>query len=81
MFNKNPLLRSAGEEIEYTPDMVEEWIKCKEDILYFAEKYFYIVSIDEGRILIPLRDYQKKMLKAFLHPEKNKKHLNQSKES
>lgn len=74
MYMNNPGLRSQGEKIEYTPDTMAEWLRCKEDILYFAEKYFYIISIDEGSILIPLRDYQKKMLKSFsIPPEEDKK--------
>lgn len=52
-----------------------EYIKCKEDIIYFAEKYFYITTIDDGKIKIPLRLYQKKMLKAFKEPKKGKKHV------
>lgn len=68
-------LRNVGEELEYTPEMIEEVIKCKEDIIYFAEKYFNIVTIDEGKRLIDLYDYQKKMLKAFTNtpPYKNPK--------
>jgi hypothetical protein len=74
MYMNNPGLRSQGEKIEYTPDTMAEWLRCKEDILYFAEKYFYIISIDEGSILIPLRDYQKRMLKSFsIPPEEDKK--------
>lgn len=65
MFNKNPSLRAEGEVVDFTPEMIQEWIKCKEDIYYFAEKYFHIVTIDEGRILIPLRDYQKRLLASF----------------
>ena len=74
MYMNNQSLRSAGEKIEYTPKLMAEWARCKEDILYFAQKYFYIVSIDEGNILIPLRDYQKRMLKSFsVPPEEDEK--------
>jgi hypothetical protein len=61
-------LRAANEAIEYTNEMIEEVIRCKEDIIYFAEHYFHIVTIDEGKQLITLFDYQKKMLKAFINP-------------
>ena len=61
-------LRAANEAIEYTNEMIEEVIRCKEDIIYFAEHYFHIVTIDEGKQLITLFDYQKKMLKAFIDP-------------
>jgi hypothetical protein len=74
MYERNPGLRAEGETIEYSQEMIQEWIRCKEDILYFAEKYFYIVSIDEGRTLIELREYQKRMLKAFIDPNPTKRH-------
>jgi len=70
MYKGNPLLRSRGEKIDYTPEMLNEYIKCKEDIIYFAENYFYIVNIDLGKIKIPLYKYQKKMLKAMKTPQR-----------
>ena len=66
MYERNSDLRAAGEEIEYTKEMIEEYIRCKEDIFYFAEKYFYIISLDDGRVLIPLREYQKKNVRRLL---------------
>jgi hypothetical protein len=68
MYQSNPLLRSATEKIEYTDEMKKEWLRCAEDIFYFAEKYFYVVEIDKGRHVIQLRDYQKKMLAAMANP-------------
>jgi len=67
-------VRKVGQEVEYTPEMINEVVKCKEDVIYFAEHYYYIVTIDEGRQLIKLRDYQKKMLKAFVNPPHKKQH-------
>ena len=75
MYNNNISLRSAGEKVEYTQELVNEWVKCKEDILYFAENYYQIVSIDHGKILIPLREYQKRMLKSLVGVEgEDKRH-------
>lgn len=68
MFDKDPSLRAAGEQINYTPEMIAEYIKCKEDIIYFAENYFYIQNGDHGKIKIPLWGFQKKMLKSFVDP-------------
>lgn len=65
MYAKDPHLRAEGEQIEYTPEMIDEYVKCKEDIIYFAEKYFKIVSSD-GEHFIHLREYQKRMLKAMV---------------
>lgn len=74
MYNNNPSLRAAGESIEYTPEMIQEWLKCKEDILYFCETYCYIVSIDEGRQIVKLREYQKRMLKSFITKDPKRRH-------
>lgn len=64
MFDKDPSLRAEGESIEYTKEMIQEYIRCKEDIIYFAEHYFKIIS-HKGEHCIELRDYQKRMLKAM----------------
>ena len=63
---KNPQLPSRLTKIKYEPWMAEEIKKCVEDPIYFAENYFYIVSLDEGRIKIPLYEIQKKILKMMV---------------
>jgi hypothetical protein len=75
MYQGNKQVRSAGEEIEYTKDMIDEYIRCKEDIIYFAENYFYITTIDHGKIKIPLYEFQKKVLKAYTQPPDGKSHI------
>lgn len=40
---------------------IEDWKKCREDILYFAEKYCRLMT-PEGIKCITLRDYQKRYL-------------------
>ena len=61
----NPNLPTANATFEYTPEMVAEIAKCRDDILYFAENYFYIIEPDLGKIKIPLLPYQKNLLNAF----------------
>lgn len=68
MFEGISTLRGRGEKIRMTAEDVQEYIRCKEDILYFAENYYYIQTIDDGRIKIPLWEFQKKMLKVFKDP-------------
>ncbi len=75
MFLGNPSLRGEGEKVAMTEHEIEEYIKCKNDIIYFAEHYFYIQTIDEGRKIIQLWDFQKKLLKAFQTPGNNKRHV------
>jgi len=61
----NMNIKRKGESIEFTPEMVEEWRKCAEDPIYFAENYIKIVSVDHGLIPIKLYDYQKEIINAI----------------
>lgn len=73
MANNN--LRAEGEKINYTPAMIKEYVKCKQDIIHFAENYFKIVTIDDGEIHIKLHEYQKRMLKAFVEEDEERRHI------
>lgn len=81
MFEGNPNLRGFEEKLEYTQEELLEYVKCKEDIIYFAEKYFKIISVDKGEMTIQLWDYQKKVLKAFMNPPRRHTLLSQPRQS
>ena len=59
----NVNLKRKGTSIEWSPDLVTEYIKCAKDVIYFAEKYIQIVHVDHGLIPIKLYDYQKEIIK------------------
>ena len=61
----NPNLKKANTAIEFTKDQIEEFIKCKEDPVYFAKNYIRIVSLDKG--LVPFEPYkfQEKLINRF----------------
>jgi hypothetical protein len=61
----NPLLGRKNSKHSYTKEQILEFKKCSEDIHYFAENYFTIVHVDQGKIKIPLYDYQKTLLNQF----------------
>jgi hypothetical protein len=64
-FRGNPNLRPAGSEIEYTSEMVEEYIKCKLDPVYFIKNYIHVVHPDRGTVLMELYPFQEKMIRAY----------------
>lgn len=64
-FRGNSSLRQAGAVIEYTPDMISEYIKCSQDPIYFIENYVKVTHVDRGEVLMKLYDYQKEMIKAY----------------
>lgn len=61
-YNGNPLLKKSRAKIQWSPEMVEEYIKCANDPIYFSEKYIQIVNVDRGLIPIELYDYQKEII-------------------
>ena len=61
----NPNLKKAGTEIQFTKKQVEEWIKCKNDPLYFACNYMQIISLDEGLVPFTMYGFQKEILMDF----------------
>ena len=61
----NPNLKKAGTEIQFTKKQISEWIKCKDDPLYFACKYMQIINLDEGLVPFEMYDFQKKILMDF----------------
>jgi len=54
-------LKRSGEEIEFTPDMLKEYVKCSKDPIYFAENYIKIVHVDKGLVNLEMYDYQKEI--------------------
>ena len=75
MYEGNSRLRAAGEKVQMSESDIAEYIKCKNDIIYFAENYFYAQTIKHGRSLIKLYDYQKMTLKAFVQTPNDCRHL------
>lgn len=64
-YNGNPLLKKSRKQINWTPEQVQEWLKCARDPIYFAEKYIKIVHVDHGFIPIRLYDYQKEIIEKL----------------
>lgn len=63
MGNEN--LPTKGSTFEYTQEQIEEIVKCQENILHFAENYFYILNLDEGKQKIKLYAAQKRILRKL----------------
>lgn len=60
-YNGNTNIKRKGMTIEFNQDMIQEFVKCAKDPIYFAEKYIKIVHVDHGLIPIRMYDYQKEI--------------------
>jgi hypothetical protein len=61
----NPNLKKANTAIEFTEEQVIEFLKCKEDPVYFANNYIKIVSLDEGLTQFHPYHFQEKLINNF----------------
>jgi len=61
----NPLLKKANTQIEFTQEQILEFMRCKDDPVYFANNYIKIVSLDEGLTQFKPYDFQEKLINRF----------------
>ena len=61
----NPNLKKANTAIEFTQDQILEFMRCKEDPVYFANNYVKIVSLDEGLTQFHPYHFQEKLINNF----------------
>ena len=64
-YRDNPLLKRVGVPVEFTQEQIEEYIRCKNDPVYFAMNYIKIVNVDHGLMKFQMWDFQKEMLSTF----------------
>ena len=61
----NPNLKKANTPIEFTQEQIEEFIKCKQDPVYFTKNYVKIVTLDSGLQPFLPYDFQEKLINNF----------------
>ena len=61
----NSLLKRADVQHNFTKEEIEEYIKCRDDILYFLETYAKIVHVDEGLIPFKLYPFQRELINTI----------------
>jgi len=61
----NPNLKKANTQIEFTEEQIIEFLKCKEDPVYFARNYIKIVSLDHGLVPFEMYPFQEKLIENF----------------
>jgi len=61
----NPNLKKANTAIEFSQEEILEFMRCKEDPVYFANNYIKIVSLDEGLTQFHPYHFQEKLINNF----------------
>ena len=61
----NPNLKKANTAIEFTEEQIVEFVRCKQDPVYFAQKYVKIVTLDHGLQPFKMYPFQEKLIRNF----------------
>jgi len=59
----NPKLKAANVKVAFTQEQVDEYMRCKHDILYFMENYIKIVTLDDGLVQFQPYEFQQKIVR------------------
>ena len=60
----NELIKRAYTESEYTPELIQELVKCQKDPVYFIRTYIWLQHPTRGKILFNLYPYQEELIRA-----------------
>lgn len=71
IYRGNSLLKKSGVGIEWTPELLDEYIKCSKSPIYFIENYVKIINVDRGLVAFELYQYQKEIIEALQNQRYN----------
>ncbi len=66
-FRGNPNLKGTSHNIEWTPELIDEFKKCAADPIYFITRHMRIINIDHGLVPFELYDYQEEIVKSIVN--------------
>lgn len=61
----NPNLKRTNVPVNFTPEQVEEYVRCSNDPVYFMKKYIMIVTVDSGLKPFAMYPFQEEMVKTI----------------
>lgn len=61
----NSHLKKSGTSIEWPPELIQEYLKCANDPIYFAKTYIKIVHVDKGLVPFEMYDYQEDIVEKI----------------
>jgi hypothetical protein len=64
-YKGNVLLKKTNQNIEWSPDLVSEYMKCAQDPIYFAKNYVKIITLNDGLQQFTPWEYQESMINSF----------------
>ena len=61
----NVHLKKVSEDVEWTPELLKEFMKCANDPIYFSKTYIKIIHVDRGLVPFEMYGYQKEIVQKI----------------
>jgi len=62
----NPLLKRVNVPIEFTEEEILEYVKCRDDPIYFIKHHIHIVNVDKGLMKFELWPFQEELINTLV---------------
>jgi hypothetical protein len=69
-YHGNPNLKSIGYKHDFTEEQIRDYLKCKDDPIYFIENFCQIITLDRGLQPFKLYECQKKKVDIIVNERK-----------
>ena len=66
-YHGNPNLKPLAYQHDFSEEEIKEYVKCKEDPVYFIENYVKIITLDKGLQPFKLYDCQKQKVECIMN--------------
>ena len=64
-YQGNSNLKRSGVSVQWTPELLQEYLKCAQNPIYFIETYMKIINVDDGLVNFKLHDFQQDMINSM----------------
>jgi len=64
-YRGNPYLKTRDQKIEWSQDLIDEYVRCASDPIHFITTHMRIVNQDEGLVPFTLYDYQQEIIETI----------------
>ena len=62
----NPLLKRVNVPQNYSAEEIKEYVKCRDDPIYFIKNYMTIVNVDKGLMKFELWPFQEELIRGLV---------------
>jgi hypothetical protein len=67
VYRGDPHLKPTGIKTQFTQKQIEEFLRCRDDPIYFVQTYMKVLHVDHGLVTIELYPYQERLIRNCIN--------------